>query len=80
MMKSLSQELRLLISIFGIPAVIVLRPWREDIQYAMGLASLILSNTMLPVVNSCTNYNVTTHRALLSISQILPQKGIVKFN
>lgn len=71
MMKLLSQELRLLISIFGIPVVIALRPWEEDIRYVMGLASMILPNTILPVINSCTNYNTTTHGALPSIRQIL---------
>lgn len=44
-MKTLSQELTLPTSNFGIPVVTVLRPWEEDIQYVMGLASMILPNT-----------------------------------
>lgn len=66
-MKSFSQELRLLTSIFGIPVVIALRPWKEDIWYVMGWGSIILTNTVLPVINSCTNYNITAHRALSSV-------------
>lgn len=80
MMKSLSQELRLIVSIFVIPVIIVLRPWEEDICYVAGQASVTLPNTILALLNSYNNYNVTTHRAVPNTGQILPQKGIVNFN
>lgn len=80
MMKSLSQESRLIVSISVIPVIIVLRPWEEDIWYVMGPASVILPNTILALLNSCNNDTISTHRALPNTGQTLPQKGTVKFN
>lgn len=79
MTKSVSQELRLIVSIFVIPVFMMLRPWEEDVQYVMGPASMILPN-ILPLINSYNNCNITTHRSLPNTGQMLPQKGIVKFN
>lgn len=65
-MKSFSQEQTLLTSIFGIPVVIALRPWEED-MIRDGVRFHHFNQHILPVIYSCTNYNITTHRALPSV-------------
>lgn len=79
MIKSLPQELRLIVSIFVIP-VISVKTLGRGYMNVMGPTSIILPNTILPLINSYRNYSITTHRALPNTSQILPQKVIVKFN